>query len=89
MYPEGAAHIRGLSNFEEICNGPARPYLQSSGVCASVHDWHRRPPALQLLRLNVAQCGPSFTFLTLPHVLAALETSGTRVADIDGHYYKV
>jgi hypothetical protein len=38
---------------------------------------------------SVAQCSPLFTFLTLSHVLAALETSRMRVADIGGHYYKV
>jgi hypothetical protein len=52
-YSECAAHICGLSNFDEICNGQVRPHLRSSGVCASVHDWHRRPPALQLLKLSV------------------------------------
>jgi hypothetical protein len=83
MYSECAAHIRGLRGFTKICSGQVKPYLQSSGVCASVHDWHRRPPALQL------QCNPLFSFLTLLHVLAALKTSRTRVADIDGHYYKV
>src|SRR5216684_1528903 len=50
----GAAHTRGLSNFEKICSGPVRPHLQSCVACASVHDQHRRPPALQLLRLSVA-----------------------------------
>src|SRR5258708_5742811 len=49
-----SAHICGLSKFEVICSDPVRPHLQSSGVCTSVHDWHRRPPALQLLRLSVA-----------------------------------
>jgi hypothetical protein len=44
----------GFSNFERICSGPVRPHLQRSAACASVHDRHRRPPALQLLRLSVA-----------------------------------
>src|SRR5258708_16349855 len=54
MYSECAAHICGLSNFEEICNGPVRPHLQSSVACISMHDWTCRPPVLQLLRLCVA-----------------------------------
>ncbi|SRR5258708_7081522 len=53
MYSECAAHIHGLSNFEEICSSPLRPHLQSNGVCTSMHDWYHWSPVLQLLGLRV------------------------------------
>jgi hypothetical protein len=36
-----AAHIRGLSSFTYLCNGPGRPHLQIIGACISVHDQYR------------------------------------------------
>src|SRR5260370_1917072 len=40
----GAAHTRGLTNFEKICSGLVSPHLQSCVASPSVHDPPHSPP---------------------------------------------
>ena len=42
MYSEHAAHTCGLSDFEEICNGPVRLHLQSREACMTGIIGHQR-----------------------------------------------
>src|SRR5258708_11267811 len=50
----GAAHTRGLSNFEKICSGLVRPHLQSCVSCATVPDQHTWPPPPATLQVSAA-----------------------------------
>ena len=39
--PDSAAHVRGLRDLTETCNGLLQPHMQSIGACTSVCDWNQ------------------------------------------------